>query len=401
MKFIFCCESYYPSIGGVQEVVRQIAERLVLKGHQVIVATGKSNKRNIREFINGVEVLSFSISGNMVKGIKGSFLNYQQFILTEKCDAIMVKAAQQWSFDALIPVLPMIKTRKVFIPCGFSNYYQAGYKHYYKQMSEWIHDFDVLIFYSKCYQDINFAIENGHRSIKLLTNGADEREFDGRPSHDFRRKFAISESEHLLLTVGSLNGAKGHWEVAKSFHLARLDRPATLILNANLPLRTVKGKIWQFFKETAKGRMPLSIMIDKINMTDFPLKRIILTDLPRVDLVNAFKASDLFVFASHIEYSPLVLFEAIAAGTPFLSVPAGNAEEISLLTGGGVICPCPKSKAGMLCPDPKALAQEMTFLLSDSARLKLLGLTGRQSFIEKGLTWASIVDQYEHILCGN
>ena len=35
MQFLFCCEFYYPSIGGVQEVMRQIAERMVLRGHQV------------------------------------------------------------------------------------------------------------------------------------------------------------------------------------------------------------------------------------------------------------------------------------------------------------------------------------------------------------------------------
>ena len=75
-----------------------------------------------------------------------------------------------------------------------------------------------------------------------------------------------------------------------------------------------------------------------------PFKRVILTDLERQDLIQAYLAADLFVFASRIEYSPLVLFEAAAAGTPFLTVPVGNADEIVRWTGGGVLCEATKDR---------------------------------------------------------
>jgi L-malate glycosyltransferase len=35
MKILHCVESYYPSIGGMQAVVRQLSERLVKMGHEV------------------------------------------------------------------------------------------------------------------------------------------------------------------------------------------------------------------------------------------------------------------------------------------------------------------------------------------------------------------------------
>ena len=54
-------------------------------------------------------------------------------------------------------------------------------------------------------------------------------------------------------------------------------------------------------------------------------KTVIRHNLPREKVVDAFFEADLFVFASKVEYSPLVLFESAAAGTPFLTVPAGNA----------------------------------------------------------------------------
>jgi len=43
MKILQVCPKYYPSIGGVEYVVKSIAERLVRQGHEVIVFTGESN----------------------------------------------------------------------------------------------------------------------------------------------------------------------------------------------------------------------------------------------------------------------------------------------------------------------------------------------------------------------
>ncbi len=60
-----------------------------------------------------------------------------------------------------------------------------------------------------------------------------------------------------------------------------------------------------------------------------PLKTVLQTELPRSEVVELFFAADLFIFASKVEYSPLVLFEACAAGLPFVSVPVGNAAEIA------------------------------------------------------------------------
>ena len=45
MKIQICCDTYYPSVGGVQIVLQQIAERLVKRGHTVDVATSKLENR--------------------------------------------------------------------------------------------------------------------------------------------------------------------------------------------------------------------------------------------------------------------------------------------------------------------------------------------------------------------
>ena len=127
-------------------------------------------------------------------------------------------------------------------------------------------------------------------------------------------------------------------------------------------------------------------------------KRVLCTDLPRADLVQAYMAADLFVFASTIEYSPLVLFEAAAAGTPFLSTPVGNAEEIASWTGGGIICPAEKDEQGYPRRSGGA-GREMRRCLDDSELLARLGASGRQSW-RREFSWQAIAPRYEAILAG-
>jgi glycosyltransferase involved in cell wall biosynthesis len=130
-------------------------------------------------------------------------------------------------------------------------------------------------------------------------------------------------------------------------------------------------------------------------------KRVLLTDLPRAELVRAYRAADLFVFASRVEYSPLVLFEAAAAGTPFLSSPAGNAREIAEWTSGGWTYAAAGDGRGHLRVDPAVLARELEVRAAARAELERAGAEGRRRVLEEGFTWEAIVPRYEAILAGN
>src|SRR5579862_2780471 len=135
MKLLFCCESYWPHRGGVQEVMRQIAERMAGAGHDVTVAARTHPDRKSGGH-NGVKIVGFDVSGNLVTGISGEVDRYRTFLTTFDGDAILIKAAQQWSFDALWPVLDQIKARKVFVPCGFSSFYEPSFKDYFRRLPD-------------------------------------------------------------------------------------------------------------------------------------------------------------------------------------------------------------------------------------------------------------------------
>jgi glycosyltransferase involved in cell wall biosynthesis len=123
---------------------------------------------------------------------------------------------------------------------------------------------------------------------------------------------------------------------------------------------------------------------------------VLLLEVPRAETLAAYKAADLFVFGSHIECSPLVLFEAVASKTPFISTACGNAEEIAAWTGGGVIVPTTRNTDGTVRAEPRAMAGMIEELLRDGGRRRNMAEAGFSAWRER-FTWDRIADQYEQL----
>jgi glycosyltransferase involved in cell wall biosynthesis len=423
MKLLFCCESYWPHRGGVQEVMRQIAERMVAAGHDVTVATSAHPRRK-SGIVNGVKVRGFKAGGKLVYGLTGQIDQYREFVRTFEADAILIMAAQQWSFDALWPVLDDIKARKVFIPCGFSHLFEPDYVQYFKELPVVLKKFDHLVFNAEKYRDIDFVRDHGLSNFTVLPNGISEADFEQEADDGFRERLAIPDDAFLFLTVGNPIEAKGHREIIDAF--SRLDtggQSAVLlsiadwsgrasrvsglarwayIYNRLMHIARVEG--WDGIKQLARRKLTRESNLPALGSmaaqaSAQPFKRVILTDLERGDLIQAYLAADLFVFASRIEYSPLVLFEAAAAGTAFLTVPVGNADEIVRWTGGGILCQATKDGLGYTRVDPDTLAEAMARCMTDRERLSRLGATARARW-RNCFTWKMVAGYYEDILAG-
>jgi hypothetical protein len=95
MNILHTVEFYSPHVGGAQEVVKQISERLARRGHSVTVATTRISGRP-KGPVNGVHVEEFAVSGNEVSGFRGEVERYQDFLLGSGFDIMMNYAAQQW-----------------------------------------------------------------------------------------------------------------------------------------------------------------------------------------------------------------------------------------------------------------------------------------------------------------
>ncbi len=388
MKILHAVESYYPSISGAPEVVRHLSERMVKAGHDVTVATRKLAERKSLTH-NGVKIVEFNIRPtsqngmSTVTGLAGDTKKYQDFLVHGDYDIVMTYAAQQWTTDLMLPVLDKIKAKKVIVPCGYSALYDPTYKQYFKELPDFLRKFDASVYLSNDYRDINFAREHKIKNTHLIPNGADETEFAEIPSANekrtLRKKYGINGL--MLMTLANYTGEKGHQELLAVFK--RLPVPRATLVSAGTPTPGVG--FYDVFKSQA----------ERVNTSPkFIGKKIVMIDgTKRKQVLELLKCADLFVFLSNIEASPLVLYEANAAGVPFVATPAGNSAEIANWTGGGMIVKASDLGNGRVKANLKQALLTVTKLAYNRPRRFALGKHGRKVWQQK-FTWHKLTNDY-------
>lgn len=381
MRILHTVEHYSPSVGGAQEVVRQISERLAARGHDVTVATTRMRGRtSVR--LDGVAIVEFDVRGNAAHGIEGEADRYREFLRSGGFDLMLNYAAQQWATDLVLPILDEIPYAKVLAPCGLSGLFLPEYAGYFERLPEALARYDRIVVHSDSYRDAEFVQSHGLEHTHVIPNGAASEEFEDVSAGSFRERHGIAPDVPLLLAVGSHTGMKGHGLVLSAFARARIAN-AVLVVIGN-------GERW-------RGCLPsCTVRGRSASLRSLGHKRVLLLDPPRNEVLQAYAAADLFVFGSRIECSPLVLFEAAAAGTPFVSVPAGNAAEIAAWTGGGVMVPGSVDRRGFVDGDPAELARAVERLIADPEEREMLGVAGRRAWRER-FRWDTIVERYEDL----
>ncbi len=387
LRIAHCVESYHPAVGGMQEVVRQLSERIAAMGHGVTVFTSHHPGRQ-GDPINRVHVRSFKAQGNPVVGYSGETEAYLRALRGGGFDIITLFAAQQWATDLVLHHLDDIPGKKVFVPTGFSQLRSPLFKAYFQHMPAWMRRMDLNIFLSETYQDIRFAKEHGVEAIAIIPNGAAEEEFLAPLQAGIREEYGIAPHRKVIVHVGGATGIKGHEEAVRIFLKADTG-DAVLVF--------VGSDIGRFEKEYRSGLRYLPLRWKQHRLR----KEILFLQLDRPRTVAAMRQADLFLFPSRVECSPIVLFEAMAAGIPFLSSTAGNSEEIARWSNGGWTIPGTTDKNGWWNVDVEQGAKMLTELLHDPKRLKAAGENGHIAWKER-FTWAGIakryVEEYERLL---
>jgi len=398
MKILHAVESYYPSVSGAPEVVRHLSERMVAMGHDVTIATRKlPNRKSLTH--NGVKVLEFDIRPtsthgmSTVTGLAGDTKKYQDFLKKGGFDVVMTYAAQQWTTDLMLPILDDIKAVKVMVPCGYSGLYDPMYKDYFKELPKYLRKFDATVYLAENYRDINFARQHKLKNTHLIPNGADENEFTNLPSKSekkkLRDKYGIKGL--MLMTIANYTGEKGHQELAYLFK--RLPVASATLVSAGTITPSVGS--YDIFK----------VQADRINASSkFPGKKVLMIDgTKRAQVRELLMCADLFIFFSNIEASPLVLFEAAAAGVPFISTPSGNSAEIARWTGDGIIVKAHERPNGRVAADLKDALWQLTKLSYNRPKRKKMGKVGHKTWKEK-FTWEKLtrdyLNLYEELLKG-
>ncbi|MCL5030011.1 MAG: glycosyltransferase [Bacteroidetes bacterium] len=364
LDILHTVEYYHPHVGGAELVVQELSERLVKRGHSVTVATSKISGRNFNK-LNGVTVKEFDLSGSIGNGISGSGLaKYQEFLTSSPADIMMNYAAQQWGTDIVFTVLDrLIKSRiNIIAPCGYSAL-QDSRTIRWTQFSQYYNEFipkiiplyDAAVYHSSGYQDYEFAMNHGFSNSVIIPNGVGEEEFEKRPGINFRQKYGIKK-RFMALCVANYYKSKGHERIINAVkELQRSDISVVFIGK--------DGEELSYLKKAAEN-----------------LDIIFLQKISREDTVAAYHQADLFLFGSRIEAFPLVILEAKASKTPFISTSCGNVRKLK----GGIIC------------EENGISVTINKLLDNETLRKKLAAEGYAEWKEK-FTWESVVDKYEEL----
>lgn len=402
MNILHCVESYAPSKTGMAEQVRQVSERLVAAGHSVTVATSHHPER-VTPVIKGVTVLSFDVSGNLAYGISGCVQKYRNFLIESEFDVVVFFAAQQWATDAALDLLPQIAGGKVFTPVGLSGLKNPVYAQYFQNLPTYMHLFDAHIFLSSTYQDIHFARQHGIQALHVIPNGADEDEFSQTPDPNILCHLDIKTKSTIAL-VGNHTSVKGHLDAMKIFSAADIHDVTLCIVGCEgiheyRSLRNMarNALLHRTLNVWGPGcRHVCADMAAKLNNSHRfkqTRKQISLYELSRPDLISFLHAADFMLFPSNVECSPIVLFEAAASGTPFLSTDVGNAREIARWTGGGDILPTTDWRKGMRKAVQGPSAQMLAERFNDVAWRRQCATSAKDAW-SKRFTWGRIATQY-------
>ncbi|MCE5204279.1 MAG: glycosyltransferase family 4 protein, partial [Actinomycetia bacterium] len=319
----------------------------------------------------------------------GDTAAYQGFVRHFAGDIMLNYAAQIWSSDLVFPLLHELACKKVFVPCGYSALHDPRFRAYFARMPEVLQAYDEVVYLSETYQDRRFAQHSGAGDGTVIGNGASADEF-GVPASGFREAFGVT-TKRMFICVANLMDDKGQREVYDAFQAARVT-DATLVFIGTEVTRYASGAMrtrpglayglrrklnvarWEFL-ESRSDRHRLELHSRPGTAV------VILAGVPRELVLAAYAEADLFLFASRVECAPLVIYETMAAGTPFITTCVGNVAELP----GGVVV-----------DGPAQMAAEIDRLCDDERTRMELSRVGRDAW-RKDHTWGSIVDRYERL----
>jgi glycosyltransferase involved in cell wall biosynthesis len=365
LKILHTVQRYAPDTGGSEEVVKQLSEYLDSFGHEVTVATSKSSRRSFTE-LNGVKIVEFDCGGNIVDGIRGDFESYRRFVQNGNYNVMMNYAAQIWSTDLVYDLLPALATKKVMVPCGYSQLSNPRYAEYFRQLPRILRAYDAVVYLSDNYIDKSFGDHHGLVNGIVIPNAADRREFFGRQVGMFRKRYNL-DGKTIILNVSNHSRLKNHNFFWKAISLLN-DPAVTPVLIANAYHPSPKKWLTECYATCRiRGWLPGTLLLE---------------NLPRDEVVQAYCDADAFVFGSIVECSPLVMFEAFASRTLFVTTNCGNVRDYE-----DVVC---------LVETEKEAVDIVREFMAHPQRFAGRIEKGYRKFLDR-LNWKTIAREYERL----
>ncbi len=368
---------YYPSIGGVESVVRDISEELARRQHKVDVLTTfrlQKNQKKIlcpkTEIINGVSIYRYSNLGHLghMSFFPGAILR----LLKTKYDVIHMHSLRH-PHTVMIPLLPNLRDSKKILH-GHSHFQSIEYKTRIYKM------FDKLAF-SSFYKNIDgFLVLNNNENNEFLKFGIDKskifklynplnnRYFELRDSTNFMKKYKLEDSK-IIMFLGQAHKGKRIDLIIKALPLIVKEVPNVKLLIAGPDFGNYSNLKSLAFQE---------------GVIDYVLFLGELDDNEKLDALNL---CDILVLPSEYEAFGMVLAEAMAFGKPVIATKTPGPLEIVRDNYNGFL---------INKDSPKEIFEKCIQLIKDTDLMIKLGNNARKYAINN-FSIVSIVNKLEEI----
>jgi glycosyltransferase involved in cell wall biosynthesis len=382
MNILITSFTFPPERNGVSNVASAHAFGLAQRGHKVTVATGYNPSRISQQLQDGVDIIQFEISGNcnLLIGYQGDIDSYRRFLSSFDCDVILFHCWQIWSTDLAFNVFKNTKAKKILISHGVSANSTYGFPRSIPHWLAWrpyiwkmpiiLKSVDHVIFLAdQIDQDRfydRFLVER-HKltNFSVIPNGTHWAAFQNKRL-DFRNTFNLI-GKRIVLCLSNYEPLKNQEMILRAY-LRSSPKDAVLVFIGEKRNQYSDKLIKLFLSSSVRAATkPHVIFLENI---DDEMQ------------VAAYQEADLFVLGSKTETLPLVLLDAMAAGTPFISTDVGC---VSKLPGGVAV----KSEQEM--------AIQLSDLLNNEERRNNLSNAGRIA-CQNTYNWDKIVSDYDSLL---
>ncbi len=291
LRILQVSSQYYPAIGGLEEHVKNICERIAKIYDITVATTDPTGILPKEENINNVKVIRFK---SWAPGCAYHYSSELQRYLKRNCDSFdLVHAHNYHSFPALYAARAKTNNRLIITP----HYHGTGHTilrkllHIpYKRIGKQIFDkSDEIICVSRFEQNLllkNFKINPAKTHV--IPNGVNIDDFKGITKR--KKKY------RTILFVGRLEKYKGVQNIIQA--LPKIDKDIILEIVGTGPFETNLVKLTSYLH-----------LGDRVTF---------LKDLTRNELIQRYVNADLFVLLSEHESYGICIGEALTAGTPCL-----------------------------------------------------------------------------------
>jgi len=319
LRIAHVCPFYEPAIGGVKQVVEELAVRQSAEGHEVHIFTSDWDKhkriKNKNEEINNVFVHRcfhwFKIA-NFGSFWPGVFLKV--LFRKKRFDIVHthVFGHPHVFFAALAGKL---RGSRIFhtTHCPWSDAYRGLFGRVclfvsYHTFSKWSLRMMEKIIAITPWENKFIEKYGGHKRIAErivnIPNGMSEIFFKRIKKNGFKKKWGIPENAMLVLFFGRMNPTKSPDELVKVGKEILKERKSVYFVFRG-PDEGMKRKIEGMIKEEKNMLL--------INETR-----------DRREIAEMYQAADVFALPSYREGLPLTLFEAMASGVPIVASPVNG-----------------------------------------------------------------------------